>query len=74
MIQNFTSEQLVAYLYKELPKAEALELEEALLHDSDLASEYAQLLESQNILSKIRYEAPDSLIDRILEADNLEMA
>ena len=54
MIKTFTHEKLIRYIYNELPDKERQEVEQALVHDADLAARCADLLLAQRCLSGIQ--------------------
>ncbi len=54
MIKIFTQETLLRYVYNELPANEQQEVEQALLHDADLATTCADLLQAQRTLNGLQ--------------------
>ena len=66
MIQVLPHSTLLRYVYNELPANELREVEEALLHDPELAATCADLLLAQRTLNGLRREPKPSTSERIL--------
>jgi anti-sigma factor RsiW len=54
MIKTFTHEKLIRYVYNELPAEEHQEVEQALVHDAELAARCADLLMAQRCLNGLQ--------------------
>ena len=54
MIKTFTHEKLIRYVYNELPDEQRQEVEQALVHDADLAAHCADLLLAQRCLNGLQ--------------------
>ena len=67
MIKIFTQETLLRYVYNELPANEQQEVEQALLHDADLAASCADLLLAQRALDGLRRTPSARSTDTILQ-------
>jgi anti-sigma factor RsiW len=68
MIQLFTQEMLIRYVYNDLPDRDRRDLEAAFRHDPELAAECAELLQLQATLSGLRLEPSARTTDAILAA------
>ncbi|WKN32310.1 hypothetical protein PZB74_02955 [Porifericola rhodea] len=68
MIQTFTLNDLVRFLYDEMNEDEAHKMQEALLLDDELMDMYQDLLSSKHTLDSnpIRKDPSQSSIDKIL--------
>lgn len=66
MIQVLPHSTLLRYVYNELPANERHEVEEALLHDAELAATCADLLLAQRTLDGIRREPRPETSEAIL--------
>ncbi len=66
MIQTLPYSTLLRYVYNELPASALPEVEEALQHDSELATACADLLLAQRTLEALRREPRPAVSDRIL--------
>lgn len=66
MTKDFTPENLLAYLYGELPAGRRLDTEDALAADPVLAQEYRDLRAAKRQLPAVRFNAPRRSLDRIL--------
>lgn len=66
MIKTFTHETLLRYVYNELPAKENHDVEQALLHDADLAARCADLLEAQRYLDALQPGPSDRAVQNIL--------
>lgn len=67
MIKTFTHEKLLRYVYNELPANEQQEVEQALVHDADLAATCADLLLAQRALNGARRTPSQRTTDSILQ-------
>ena len=67
MIQIFTQDTLLRYVYNELPADEQREVEQALLHDPELATVCADLLLAQRSLDGLRTRPSDRTTQTILQ-------
>ncbi|WP_222940550.1 MULTISPECIES: anti-sigma factor [Hymenobacter] len=67
MIKTFTHEKLLRYVYNELPAKEHQAIEEALLHDPELASICADLLLAQRTLNELQRGPRESTTRSILQ-------
>lgn len=66
MIQLLPHSILLQYVYNELPPERQREVEEALLHDPELASSCADLLLAQRALDGVRREPRPETSEAIL--------
>jgi hypothetical protein len=67
MIKTFTHEKLLRYVYNELPAKEHQEVEQALLHDAELATICADLLLAQRCLDGLQRQPRQTTTDSILQ-------
>ena len=67
MIKTFTQEKLLRYVYNELPADEQAELEQALVHDPELASCCADLLLAQRCLDGLNRGPSERATSSILQ-------
>ncbi|MCR5887687.1 hypothetical protein LRS06_07820 [Hymenobacter sp. J193] len=67
MIKTFTHEKLLRYVYNELPADEQSEIEQALVHDADLAAKCADLLLAQRALNSLRQNPRPDTTQAILQ-------
>ncbi|MEK6481626.1 hypothetical protein WJR50_29045 [Catalinimonas sp. 4WD22] len=69
MIQTFTLDDVVRFLYDEMNEDEAHKFQESLLLDDELMDEYQQMLTVKNTLDNnpVREEPRQSSINKILE-------
>ncbi|SEU05800.1 hypothetical protein SAMN04487998_3685 [Hymenobacter actinosclerus] len=67
MIQTFTQDTLLRYVYNELPADEQRDVEQALLHDPELATACADLLLAQRSLDGLRTTPSARTTQTILE-------
>lgn len=67
MIKTFTHEKLLRYVYNELPADEQAEIEQALVHDADLAAKCADLLLAQRALDSLRQTPRTATVQNILQ-------
>ena len=66
MIITLPYETLLRYVYNELPPEGQAEVEQALLHDPDLAAACADLLLAQRTLDGLRREPSDRATANVL--------
>lgn len=66
MKQNFTPEDLMAYLYDETSLAQRLATQDALRRDPVLAQELEQLRRSKRRFPKVKFTAPKRSLQSIL--------
>lgn len=66
MIKIFTENDLIRYVYDETSEVENLEIENALLFDSETQEEYAQLVELKSQLSSVEYIPSETSVSNIL--------
>jgi anti-sigma factor RsiW len=67
MIQTLPHPTLLRYVYNELPADEQHEVEDALLHDPELAAACADLLLAQRTLNGLACEPKSSTTANILQ-------
>jgi hypothetical protein len=66
MKQNFTPEDLVAYLYTEISIAQRLTIQDALRRDPVLSLELEQLRMSKRQFPKVKFTAPKRSLQSIM--------
>ncbi len=66
MIQHYTGNNIVRFIYKECDLFEKLEMEFALEDDSTLLESYHELKDGFNTLPKVTFSPPKSCLDYIL--------
>ena len=66
MIKIFTENDLIRYVYDETSEVENLEIENALLFDSETQEEYTQLVELKSQLSSVEYIPSETSVSNIL--------
>ena len=66
MIKVFTENDLIRYVYDETSEVENLDIENALLFDSETQEEYSQLVELKSQLSSVEYIPSESSVSNIL--------
>lgn len=67
MTQNFTPEELIAYLYSETSASKTLAIEEARHQDPVFDSEIIGFLNAKRQLPRVRFNAPKRAINSILK-------
>ncbi|MBP7512304.1 MAG: hypothetical protein KA981_10255 [Bacteroidia bacterium] len=67
MAQDYTENDLILYLYKELNEAETKELESALLVNPQLQTLFNNLKAGMAVLNQLEAEPSQTSIDLILE-------
>jgi len=68
MIQLFTQETLIRYVYDDLPPADRQELEAALRRDPELAAECAGLFQLRHAMNEMMLSPSASTTSAILQA------
>ncbi len=68
MTKTFTENDLVRYVYGETDEVENIEIESALLCDSEVQEQYIQLSEVKARLNVAEYSPSDFCVKSILEA------
>ena len=66
MKQNFTTDQLISYLYKETSVAESMAICQALEEDWNLWEAYQELLQAKQQLPKVSFLPSSQTIQNIL--------
>ena len=66
MIKTFTQNDLIRVLYHETSEEETREINKALLCDSELQAQYAELKESKEALNGAELQPPPSTVLSIL--------
>jgi anti-sigma factor RsiW len=66
MIKTFTQDDLVLYVYDELPYEAKARLEQALAHDQELAVQCSELLMAKVDLEKAAYSPSHKVVNHIL--------
>lgn len=66
MIKTFTQDDLVLYVYDELPYEAKTRLEQALTHDHELAGQCSELLLAKVDLEKASYSPSPKVVNHIL--------
>ena len=66
MIKTFTPNDVVRYFYNETSNQENLEIEQALIIDSELMELYKELKSSVELLDSIQIKPSDRVVDKIL--------
>lgn len=67
MTKTFTHDDLIRYYYKETSRKESIEIEKALLCDSELMEEYKQISAMMKKLEKVKKEPSDKVVANILD-------
>jgi anti-sigma factor RsiW len=67
MIKTLPNENLLRYVYNELPAEEQHEIEQALVHDPELAAACADLLLAQRTLNGVACEPSNRSTEAILQ-------
>ena len=70
MKENFTQEDLVRYIYRELKSEEEFKIEKALRQSRRLKDQYNRLLESYDKLGEIELNPSQTSVDIILQYSN----
>ena len=66
MMQAFTPELLVKFLYKETTASETLAVNEALYKDPKLQAEYESLKQAHECLPKVKFKPSSNTLQQIL--------
>ena len=66
MMQSYTEEDLIRFIYKEVDICEYLEMNHAVETDHNLREEYLTLKESVNLLPKVSYNPSTQSVINIL--------
>lgn len=66
MIKIFTKNDLLRFLYDELNEQESMDLEQALLTDSELKAELEELKGVKKDLGKVSFSPSQNTVDKIL--------
>jgi hypothetical protein len=67
MIKTFTQDDLVRYIYQETTIEENIEIEQALLFDKALISDYEELMTVSSALDELGMEPSQNTINSILK-------
>lgn len=67
---NITIENLVAYIYKEMPLHERIIVKNAIATDTKLAETYYQLKDGFKQLPKVQFNPPTRVLNDILKYSN----
>lgn len=67
MTKTFTQDDLIRYVYDEMSKQEATELEQALLVDNQLQEQYKEFAALKNRLDHSLKQPSDRIIKNILD-------
>ncbi len=66
MQENFTTNDLVRFIYRETNASETLAINEALQEDAGLYTEYQNLMEGFQTLPKVSFRPSNETLDSIL--------
>lgn len=66
MIQTFTNDDILRYVYNELSDSENEQVENALLYDDELLMTYLDYLEMRSALNKVKLEPSTRCVQNIL--------
>jgi hypothetical protein len=72
MIQHYTENNIIRFIYKECDLFEKLEMEFAMEDDSTLLESYHELKEGFNTLPKVTFSPSKSCLDYILAYSGAE--
>jgi len=67
MIKTFTEDDIIKFLYNETSNRESLEIEEALLCDTELQKQFKELVTIKNELSNLSCNPSDKSVSNILD-------
>lgn len=67
MQHNYTTNQIIKYLYCELPALEHLETEHAIAHNPEWASTYKKLKSALSVLPRFQFFPKNSVVKSILQ-------
>ena len=65
MIKSFTPNDLVRYIYQEMPEVEQELLMQALHNDDDLMQEYVEMLSAVEFLEQINVQPSEKVVKAI---------
>ena len=65
MIKSFTPNDLVRYIYQEMPEVEQELLMQALQSDDALMQEYVEMLSTVEFLEQVRLQPSDKVVNAI---------
>jgi hypothetical protein len=66
MIKTFTYDDVIRYVYEETSEEENLSIEDALMSDPELMTQFLDTLELRSLMDKIERQPRQSTIDNIL--------
>jgi beta-xylosidase len=66
MIKTFTYDDVIRYVYEETSEEENLSIEDALMSDTELMTQFLDTLELRSLMDKIERQPRQSTIDTIL--------
>lgn len=66
MMQNYTEEDLIRFIYQEVEICEHFEIDYAVQNDQNLKEEYKALKETADMLPKFNYSPSDQSVMNIL--------
>lgn len=67
MTKTFTPNDVLRFLYKETSEEEDREIQQAIMIDSTLMDSYEELLEIKNSIDHVEIQAPNQLVNKILD-------
>ncbi|MBS4071179.1 MAG: hypothetical protein KGZ90_07620 [Algoriphagus sp.] len=65
MIKSFTPNDLVRYIYQEMPEVEQELLMQALHNDDDLMQEYVEMLSTLEFLEQVNLQPSEKVVNAI---------
>jgi hypothetical protein len=65
MIKSFTPNDLVRYIYQEMPEVEQELLMQALHSDDALMQEYVELLSTMELLEQVKLQPSENVVNAI---------
>jgi len=74
MEQDYTSIQLIQFIYGECDLFERLEIEDALHHNATLRAEFNELYSSYKSMPKVKFSPSSGTLKNILGFANTEMS
>jgi hypothetical protein len=66
MIKTFTYDDVIRYVYEETSEEENLFIEDAMMSDAELMTQFLDTLELRSLMDKIERQPRTSTIDNIL--------
>ncbi len=69
-MMNITIENLVAYIYREMPDNQRIIVKNAIATDTKLAETYYQLKEGFKQLPKVQFNPPTHVLNNIMKYSN----